>query len=137
MTDVSKSPERIAGMFDAIAGRYDFLNHLLSAGIDRRWRRRAIASLELTGSERVLDLCTGNGSLAVIAAMAYPDVTVDAADISDATREVARGLIPAERTELFMIVIQSRTASDAAARVVSAGDTSTDTSINTRRHGFA
>ena len=42
-------------MFDAIAARYDFLNHLLSAGIDRRWRRRAIASLRLEGGERVLD----------------------------------------------------------------------------------
>ena len=52
-------------MFDAIAGRYDFLNHLLSAGIDRRWRQRArSASLRLTGRERVLDLCTGTGDLA-------------------------------------------------------------------------
>jgi ubiE/COQ5 methyltransferase family len=56
LTDISKSPDRIAGMFDAIAPRYDFLNHLLSAGIDTRWRRRAIASLQLRGSERVLDL---------------------------------------------------------------------------------
>ena len=48
-------------MFDAIAERYDFLNHLLSAGIDRRWRRAAIRSLALTGRERVLDLCTGTG----------------------------------------------------------------------------
>jgi ribosomal protein L3 glutamine methyltransferase len=39
---------------------------------------------------RVLDLCTGNGSLAVLAAMVYPDVTVDAADISPAALEVAR-----------------------------------------------
>ncbi len=38
----------------------------------------------------VLDLCTGNGSLAVIAALAYPDVVVDAADISDGALEVAR-----------------------------------------------
>ena len=46
VTDLlSKSPDRIAGMFDAIAGRYDLLNHLLSAGIDRRWRRPAIRSL--------------------------------------------------------------------------------------------
>src|SRR5258705_6999835 len=72
MTDVSKSPERIAGMFDAIAGRYDFLNHLLSAGIDRRWRRRAVDSLRLTGRERVLDLCTGTADLAIAALQAAP-----------------------------------------------------------------
>ena len=59
-------------MFDAIAVRYDFLNHLLSAGIDRRWRRRAIASLGLTGRERVLDLCTGTGDLAIAAVRAQP-----------------------------------------------------------------
>jgi ribosomal protein L3 glutamine methyltransferase len=41
-------------------------------------------------TERVLDLCTGNGSLAVLAAMAYPDVRVDAADISRDALEVAR-----------------------------------------------
>src|SRR5215468_8347264 len=72
VTDVSKSPDRIAGMFDAIAGRYDFLNHLLSAGIDRRWRKRAIRALALTGSERVLDLCTGTADLAIAAVDARP-----------------------------------------------------------------
>jgi demethylmenaquinone methyltransferase/2-methoxy-6-polyprenyl-1,4-benzoquinol methylase len=61
----SKSPARIAGMFDGIADRYDLLNHLLSAGIDRRWRRRAIRSLDLTGREIVLDLCTGTADLAI------------------------------------------------------------------------
>ena len=65
VTDVSKSAPKIAGMFDAIAGRYDFLNHVLSAGIDRRWRTQAVRSLRLTGSERVLDLCTGTGDLAI------------------------------------------------------------------------
>ena len=69
---VSKAPDRIASMFDAIAGRYDLLNHLLSAGIDRRWRTRAIRSLALTGGERVLDLCTGTCDLAVAAARARP-----------------------------------------------------------------
>jgi demethylmenaquinone methyltransferase/2-methoxy-6-polyprenyl-1,4-benzoquinol methylase len=72
MTDVSRSPDKIAGMFDAIAGHYDFLNHLLSAGIDRRWRRKAIQSLSLTGSERILDLCTGTADLAVAAVAATP-----------------------------------------------------------------
>jgi demethylmenaquinone methyltransferase/2-methoxy-6-polyprenyl-1,4-benzoquinol methylase len=72
VTDVSKSPTRIAAMFDAIAGHYDLLNHLLSAGIDTRWRRRAIRSLALTGRERVLDLCTGTGDLAIAARTAAP-----------------------------------------------------------------
>jgi demethylmenaquinone methyltransferase / 2-methoxy-6-polyprenyl-1,4-benzoquinol methylase len=72
LTDISKSPDRIAGMFDAIAARYDLLNHVLSGGIDTRWRKRAIASLRLSGRERVLDLCTGTGDLAIAAARARP-----------------------------------------------------------------
>jgi demethylmenaquinone methyltransferase/2-methoxy-6-polyprenyl-1,4-benzoquinol methylase len=63
-----KSPARIAGMFDAIAGRYDFLNTVLSGGLDRYWRRRAIATLALTGQETLLDVCTGTADLAIGAA---------------------------------------------------------------------
>ncbi len=62
---VSKEPARIAGMFDAIARRYDVLNHLLSAGLDRRWRRQAVRALALGGRERLLDMCTGTGDLAI------------------------------------------------------------------------
>lgn len=63
-----KAPEKISGMFDAIAGRYDLLNTVLSAGLDRYWRRRALASLELTGRERLLDVCTGTADVAIGAA---------------------------------------------------------------------
>ena len=52
-------------MFDAIAPRYDLLNRVLSAGIDQRWRRRAIASLHLTGREVLLDVCTGTADMAL------------------------------------------------------------------------
>jgi demethylmenaquinone methyltransferase/2-methoxy-6-polyprenyl-1,4-benzoquinol methylase len=72
VTDLSKAPDRISDMFDAIAGQYDLLNHLLSAGIDRHWRRLAIRSLGLTGRERVLDLCTGTADLAMAARTATP-----------------------------------------------------------------
>jgi len=84
VTDVSKRPARIAGMFDAIAGRYDFLNHLLSAGIDRRWRQHAIRALALRGDECVLDVCSGTGDLAIAAVRGRPAarraVGVDFAD---------------------------------------------------------
>lgn len=52
-------------MFDSIARRYDTLNHLLSAGLDRRWRARAVRELQLTGRERVVDICTGTGDLGI------------------------------------------------------------------------
>jgi demethylmenaquinone methyltransferase/2-methoxy-6-polyprenyl-1,4-benzoquinol methylase len=52
-------------MFDRIAPTYDLLNHLLSANVDHRWRRRAVGLLELQGEEHILDVCTGTGDLAV------------------------------------------------------------------------
>jgi demethylmenaquinone methyltransferase / 2-methoxy-6-polyprenyl-1,4-benzoquinol methylase len=69
---IDKRPTRVAAMFDAIAARYDLLNRLLSAGIDRRWRRRAIRSLMLTGRESVLDVCTGTADVALTAVEAQP-----------------------------------------------------------------
>lgn len=67
---VDKSPAHIAGMFDAIAGRYDLLNTVLSGGLDRYWRWRAIRSLQLTGRERLLDVCTGTADVAMAGARA-------------------------------------------------------------------
>lgn len=55
-------------MFGAIAHRYDLLNHLLSASVDRRWRRRVvrfIASKSPAPGDRCLDVCTGTGDLAI------------------------------------------------------------------------
>ncbi len=62
--DTGKAPDRISGMFDSIAGRYDLLNHVLSGGQDLYWRWRAVRRLRLTGTERVLDLCTGTCDVA-------------------------------------------------------------------------
>jgi demethylmenaquinone methyltransferase/2-methoxy-6-polyprenyl-1,4-benzoquinol methylase len=98
LPDLSKSPGRIAGMFDAIAGKYDFLNHLLSAGIDRRWRRLAIASLALTGRERVLDLCTGTADLAIAARTATPPAArVVGIDFAGAMLRVGRAKVETRR----------------------------------------
>lgn len=57
----------VEAMFDRIAPRYDLMNRLLTFGIDRGWRRCAIAALALRRGERVLDLACGSGDLAAAA----------------------------------------------------------------------
>ena len=69
---ISKAPDRIAGMFDAIAGHYDFLNRFLSVGFDRRWRRRMVKSLGLTETQTVLALCTGTADVAIALCQSAP-----------------------------------------------------------------
>jgi demethylmenaquinone methyltransferase/2-methoxy-6-polyprenyl-1,4-benzoquinol methylase len=67
-SSLDKSPDRISAMFDAIAARYDLLNTVLSAGLDRYWRRRAINALGFSGREKLLDVCSGTGDVAIAAA---------------------------------------------------------------------
>jgi demethylmenaquinone methyltransferase/2-methoxy-6-polyprenyl-1,4-benzoquinol methylase len=62
---VDKSQARIRRMFGQIAGRYDFLNHLLSLNLDRYWRWRTVRKAPPQGPAPVLDLCTGTGDLAL------------------------------------------------------------------------
>jgi demethylmenaquinone methyltransferase/2-methoxy-6-polyprenyl-1,4-benzoquinol methylase len=71
-------------MFDAIAGRYDFLNHFLSAGRDKRWRARAIRELDLGPQACVVDLCTGTADFAIAAADARPHAEVVGVDFAGA-----------------------------------------------------
>lgn len=86
-------------MFDRIAHRYDLLNRVMSFGVDRRWRRRAIDALALPDRERrVLDVATGTGDIAIAAAKHYPHAEVVGIDpsaqmIAVGTRKIAaRGL---------------------------------------------
>lgn len=62
---VDKSASRIRQMFGEIAGRYDLLNRLLSAGVDQHWRRRTVKLVPPSGDGPVLDVCTGTGDLAL------------------------------------------------------------------------
>lgn len=71
-------------MFDAIAGRYDFLNHFLSAGLDKRWRARAIRELRLPDQPRIVDLCTGTADLAIAALHASPRARIVGVDFAAA-----------------------------------------------------
>ena len=76
-----KKREQIAGMFDRIAGQYDFLNHFLSLGIDRKWRRGAIEMLRDVQPRLILDVACGTGDFAIESMRLNPD-KITGVDIS-------------------------------------------------------
>lgn len=78
-------------MFDEIAPRYDFLNRLLSLGIDRHWRRFAVGQLVIPPGGEFLDIATGTGDVALEIARQSPrDVTIVGADVSSEMVEIGR-----------------------------------------------
>lgn len=87
-TDNSKK-EEVAEMFNNISPKYDFLNHLLSLGIDHLWRRKAIRMLKKEAPKRVIDLATGTGDFALAALKLNPDEIIGV-DISEGMLEEGR-----------------------------------------------
>jgi demethylmenaquinone methyltransferase/2-methoxy-6-polyprenyl-1,4-benzoquinol methylase len=67
---------QIEKMFDNIAVKYDFLNHLLSAGIDILWRKQAIKELKDIAPKRMMDMATGTGDFAFEALALNPEQVV-------------------------------------------------------------
>lgn len=93
-------------MFDAIAPHYDLLNTVLSAGRDRAWRARAVASLRLRGDEVLLDVCAGTADVMIAALTARPaaaaSIGVDfAADMLRRGRQKLVRARLARRTQLL------------------------------------
>jgi demethylmenaquinone methyltransferase/2-methoxy-6-polyprenyl-1,4-benzoquinol methylase len=81
--DQSKSKkEQVANMFNTISPQYDFLNHLLSGGIDIIWRKKAINLLQNKGIKTMLDIATGTGDFAIEALKLNPEKIVGV-DISE------------------------------------------------------
>jgi demethylmenaquinone methyltransferase/2-methoxy-6-polyprenyl-1,4-benzoquinol methylase len=76
-------------MFDRIAARYDFMNRVLSLGLDQSWRRRTVKALMLGERPRVLDVATGTGDLAIEIARACPGATVIGVDPSRGMLDIA------------------------------------------------
>jgi len=74
--------EQVSTMFNAIAHRYDFLNHLLSLGIDKLWRRRAINNIKKYNPKKILDIATGTGDFA-IASLRLNPISIKGIDISE------------------------------------------------------
>ena len=86
--ELSKKDE-VAKMFNNISHKYDFLNHLLSAGIDIKWRKKAIKLLKPIQPKNILDVATGTADFAIQSLELQPDKVVGV-DISDGMLDIGR-----------------------------------------------
>ena len=88
--------EQVSEMFDGIAPRYDFMNRLLSAGIDIGWRKKAIKKFKKDHPHTLLDVATGTGDMAIMAARMLQPVQITGIDISEKMLEIGRKKIEKE-----------------------------------------
>lgn len=106
MFKLSDKGRGIRDMFDAIAPRYDFLNRLLSLGIDRRWRAFAVKQLQVPAGGKVLDMATGTGDVALeIASRTPQSVRIVGEDFTPAMLAVGQKKIAASpyRHRIFLV----------------------------------
>jgi demethylmenaquinone methyltransferase/2-methoxy-6-polyprenyl-1,4-benzoquinol methylase len=82
--------EQVADMFNSIAYRYDFLNRFLSVGIDIWWRKKAISQLKTLSPQKVLDVATGTGDVALMTYKMLKPVKITGIDISEGMLELGR-----------------------------------------------
>ena len=101
----SSKREQVAEMFDNISPKYDLLNHLLSAGVDIYWRKRAIKLLKKQAPKVILDIATGTGDFAIEALALEPEKIIGA-DISEGMLAVGREKI-AKLGKQDIITLQS------------------------------
>jgi len=87
--DAASKKVQVARMFDSISGKYDFLNHFLSLGIDIRWRKKAIALLAKEKPKVILDVATGTGDFAIEALKLNPEKIIGV-DISEGMLDIGR-----------------------------------------------
>ncbi len=85
-----RKKEQVAGMFDNIAFRYDFLNRFLSAGIDIKWRKKAIKQLQNMQPKMILDVATGTADVAIMASVILKPHKITGIDISDGMLDLGR-----------------------------------------------
>ncbi len=82
--------EQVAGMFDNIAVRYDFLNRFLSAGIDISWRKKAIHQLKEINPKQILDVATGTADVAIMMTKILDADKITGIDISNGMLDIGR-----------------------------------------------
>lgn len=85
-----KKNEDISKLFDEISHQYDFLNHFLSFGVDKLWRKKLIKLIRKEGVVNILDVATGTADLAIYSSLYISGSHITGVDISEKMLEVGR-----------------------------------------------
>lgn len=93
--------EQVEDMFDTIAGKYDFLNHFLSLGVDKIWRKKVCKIVSKISHHKILDMASGTGDLAIAMAKLNPQI-IKGMDISRKMLEI--GEMKVEKKSLSHII---------------------------------
>ena len=92
--DLPQGAEKVVAvqeMFDAIAARYNFVNRLMTFGLDKKWRKQTVNSLHLPAGSRILDLASGTGDLCIdLERNGYISLSID----------ISLGMLKADRSSL-------------------------------------
>ena len=91
-TEKNYQSQYVASLFNSIANTYDFLNHVLSGGIDFYWRRRALKLLGYPFPKNILDVASGTGDFAIVAAKAGGKM-IYGIDIADKMLDIGKNKI--------------------------------------------
>lgn len=97
--------EQVASMFNNIAHKYDFLNHFLSMGIDKNWRKKAIKEVAQVHPSSILDIATGTGDLAFVAASKIKPQKITGIDISEEMLAIAKQKLNSRKNTLSTQII--------------------------------
>lgn len=97
--DKDDKGKQVEEMFDNIAHSYDKLNHRLSWNIDKGWRMKAIETLAPYNPKTILDVATGTGDFAILAAKKLCPQKLVGSDISEGMMEIGRQKVKAERLD--------------------------------------
>jgi len=110
--------EYLVNLFGTVHQRYDLLNHVLSLYLDKGWRKSLVEQVQSVRLNRILDVCTGTGDLAVEFAKRYPTAQVIGIDISDQMLKIGMekikksgldGRILLQQSDLFHLPFKDQT----------------------------
>ncbi len=101
----SGKKEQVAQMFDNISGKYDFLNHFLSMGIDIQWRKKVLKIVKKEQPKTILDIATGTGDLAILLSKTNPEKIVGL-DLSNGMLEVGRKKVTEKKLDHLITMVQ-------------------------------